>query len=243
MSGSLTEQLARWLREQVEQAGARGVVVGLSGGIDSAVVAGLGARALGPERVLGLILPCHSDPVDAEYARMVAEAFGIPCETVDLTPAYDALAARLTRAGEGTEVRKLALANLKPRLRMATLYFYAQLHGYLVAGTSNRSELYVGYFTKWGDSGADLLPIGGLVKEQVRAVARELGVPQPIIDRVPTAGLWPGQTDEGQMGVTYRDLDQHILGGPVDPGVAERIEAMHRASAHKRRLPPIGPTP
>lgn len=242
MTSSMTEQLVAWIREQVAAAGARGVVVGLSGGIDSAVVAGLAARALGAERVLGLIMPCHSDPIDTDYARMVAGAFGIPYETVDLTGPFDALMAQFSPAGEGTEARKLAAANVKPRLRMTTLYFHAQLNGYLVAGTGNRSELYVGYFTKWGDGGVDLLPIGGLVKEQVRELARELGVPQPVIDRPPTAGLWPGQTDEGQMGLSYRELDRHIRGGEVPADVARRIEAMHRGSEHKRRLPPVGPT-
>ena len=243
--------ITSWLREQLEKSGSQGFVVGISGGIDSAVVAGLCERAA-PGRVLGLIEPCHSLAQDIEDARAVAEHFGLHTITVDLTPVYDQLvqlcdAAAGQEAGAyldpGVEAQRLALANLKPRLRMLTNYYFANRRRYLVAGTGNRSELSVGYFTKYGDGGVDLLPLGNLVKAQVRAVARWLGVPQPIIDKPPSAGLWPGQTDEGEMGLTYADLDRFLLGGEVAPPVAQRIRRLMQASEHKRAPIPICPLP
>jgi NAD+ synthase len=132
------------------------------------------------------------------------------------------------------------IANIKPRLRMATLYFVANSLNYLVAGTGNRSELTIGYFTKYGDGGVDLLPIGHLLKSDVRSLARELGIPQSIIDKAPSAGLWIGQTDEEEMGFTYADLENYLTGGPdgVSPALAMRLERMIRATEHKRASPP-----
>ena len=134
----------------------------------------------------------------------------------------------------------MPLANVKPRMRMATLYFLANSLNYLVAGTGNRSELAIGYFTKYGDGGVDLLPVGHLLKSEVRALARELGVPASIIEKPPSAGLWPGQTDEVEMGFTYADLENYLTGGPetVAPALAMRIERLVRASEHKRTTPP-----
>jgi NAD+ synthase len=136
---------------------------------------------------------------------------------------------------------RLAQANIKPRLRMATLYYVANRLGYLVAGTGNRSEIAIGYYTKYGDGGVDLLPLGSLVKSEVRALARDLGVPAPIIEKAPSAGLWLGQTDEGEMGFTYDELDDYLRRGPesVAPAMAMRIERLTRASEHKRNLPPV----
>ena len=135
---------------------------------------------------------------------------------------------------------RVPLANMKPRLRMATLYFFANTLNYLVAGTGNRSEAAIGYFTKYGDGGVDLLPIGHLVKSEVRAVARELNVPSPIIERSPSAGLWMGQVDEEEMGFTYAELEHYLDEGPqgVSPALAMRIERLTRSSEHKRQLPP-----
>jgi len=238
MSPSIAEQIGQWMRERLREAGAEGFVVGLSGGVDSATVAGLARRAAG-ENVLGVLMPCHSQPQDTEYARMAAEAFDIKTVTVNLGPTYDALIAALP---EGSD---LARANLKPRLRMATLYYIANSRNYLVAGTGNKTELMVGYFTKYGDGGVDLLPLGDLYKWQVRELARQLGVPQPIVDRPPTAGLWPGQTDEGEMGITYTALDAILAalaaGREPDaaPGDVAKVRRMMAASAHKRALPPI----
>ena len=134
-------------------------------------------------------------------------------------------------------------ANVKPRLRMAALYFIANSLNYLVTGTGNRSELTLGYFTKYGDGGVDLLPIGGLLKSEVRALGRELGVPDHVIDKPPTAGLWMGQTDEAEMGFTYDTLEAYLKkGSSAVPGaVAGRIDLLRKISDHKRALPPVGP--
>ena len=238
-TGRLVDEIAAWLRAYAERARAGGYVLGLSGGIDSAVVAGLCRRAMG-DRVLAALLPCHSLPEDAAFAHQVAGAFHLETITIDLAPAYDALVAALPAT-----LPPLALANVKPRLRMTTLYALAQGRGYLVAGTGNKSEIAVGYFTKWGDSGSDVLPLGALYKSQVRALARELEVPQAVIDRVPTAGLWRGQTDEGEMGVTYDEIEAVLRAMEADktecvvPALLERVQGMVAASAHKRAMPPV----
>ncbi len=233
------ERLVTWLQEQVAAAGSRGTVVGLSGGIDSAVVAGLCKRAFG-DSVLGVIMPCHSSSQDAADAQVVADAFRIQSRTVALDEVYDQFLATL-RQGFQQEPTPLALANLKPRLRMITLYWHANSLGYLVVGTGNRSEATVGYFTKYGDGGVDLQPIANSVKSEVRELAEYLGVPQPIIDKAPSAGLWSGQTDETEMGFTYEVLDRYILTGEAEPAVAARVDEMNRRSEHKRQLPPAGP--
>lgn len=237
--GRLADEIVAWLRAYAEGARARGYVLGLSGGVDSAVVAGLCRRAMG-NQVLAAILPCHSLPEDTGFGRQVAEAFDLETITIDLSPTYDALVASLP-----PDLIPLALANVKPRLRMTTLYALAQSRGYLVAGTGNKSEIMVGYFTKWGDGGADLEPLGALYKSQVRALARELGVPQPVIDRAPTAGLWRGQTDEGEMGVTYDEIEAVLRAMESDkaecvlPDLLQRVQGMMAATAHKRAMPPV----
>lgn len=233
MSKLLADEIARWIARRVDEAHCGGVMVGLSGGIDSAVVAVLAQRALG-ESVLTLTMPCHSNPDDEQAALLVVEKFGLRTQRVDLTSIYDA---HLSLLPEGNP---LAKANLKPRLRMATLYYHANTHNYLVAGTGNKSELMVGYFTKWGDGGVDILPIGNLLKTQVREVARAIGIPQEIIDRPPSAGLWQGQTDESEMGMTYADLDRAIVAMEAsDDELANaqalgRLRQMHARSQHKR---------
>jgi NAD+ synthase len=238
---SLADAIVTWMKDYAERAGADGYVVGLSGGIDSAVTAALAVRAVGAEHVLGVLLPCHSQLEDAAFAQMVADALGLQPITIDLSAAYDALAASLP---EGSE---MARANVKPRLRMTTLYYLAQSRNCLVAGTGNCPEMMVGYFTKYGDGGVDIEPLGELYKREVRALARVLGVPEPVITRPPTAGLWPGQTDEGELGITYDELDAILaamaVGCEPDAPAATvvRVQRMIAASAHKRVLPPIFP--
>ena len=156
--------------------------------------------------------------------------------------AYYALPEQMRAAMPADPLRgRVPLANIKPRVRMSTLYYFANALNYLVAGTGNRSELSIGYFTKYGDGGCDLLPIGQLEKSEVRALARELNIPEAIIDRTPTAGLWIGQTDEEEMGFTYKDLERYLEEGPqaVSPALAMRIERLIRAGEHKRQLPPM----
>lgn len=231
------ERLTDWIRAQVADAGRVAAVVGLSGGIDSATVAALAKRALGDE-AYGVIMPCDSDPADAEDARHVAETIGMSYRSVDLGPVLQVLREQLALP---PNLPRLAVANLKPRLRMITLYAEAAAKNALVLGTGNRSELEIGYFTKYGDGGVDLLPIGGYLKHEVRALARELGVPARIIDRQPSAGLWEGQTDESEMGMTYQELDTYLATGDGSPVIAGLVETMRKASQHKRSLPPIFP--
>lgn len=230
--------ISNWIREQVQKAGAKGTVFGLSGGIDSAVVAALCKKAAA-ECTLGLIMPCHSLDEDIIHARLAAERFHLQTLTVDISPFFDNLKAILP---EGT---RLAYANLKPRLRMMILYYFANLNHYLVVGTGNKSEIQVGYFTKYGDSGVDLLPLGDFLKTEVIELARLLNVPRVIIDKPPSAGLWSGQTDELEMGVTYAELDNYLKGlearamPDLRPQTKEKIGAMIAASAHKRAPVPI----
>jgi NAD+ synthase len=245
------ERLAGWMRQRLQSAGAAGFVVGLSGGVDSAVVARL-AQLAAPGHVIAALLPCHSDPQDEEDAALVARQFALTTVRVDLAPAYDALIGTLQPVMANPDylrsqppldpVRgRVPLANIKPRLRMTTLYFLANTLNYLVAGTGNRSEIAIGYFTKWGDGGVDLLPLGRLTKKQVRAMAEELAAPREVIDRPPSAGLWAGQKDEEEIGVTYAELDRYLIEGPTGaaPALAMKVERLARASDHKRELPPM----
>ena len=238
----LAAHLTGWLRREVEAGGGKGAVLGLSGGLDSAVAGVLAKRAF-PDDALGVLMPCRSDPADADDAMLVADHFGLETATVDLSPVHDALVAALGAASPDLSANRLATANLKPRLRMTTLYAFANLHGYRVIGTGNLDELTIGYFTKYGDGGCDLLPLGGLTKGEVRELARELGVPARILEKPPSAGLWSGQTDEGEMGLSYAHLDAFLRGGEVPADVRARIEALRDASAHKRALPKVAPLP
>lgn len=232
----LADKVSGWIKEQIEGAGARGAVIGLSGGVDSSVVAVLCKRVTD---VLGLIMPIHSDPLDEEYASLLASKFDIQVRRVDLSLVYDALVKVLP------DPTGLPVANLKPRLRMATLYYFANKENRLVVGTGNKSEIMMGYFTKYGDGGVDILPLGGLLKRQVRELARELGIPPRIIAKPPSAGLWAGQTDEGELGITYDDLDQILTalesGGTVDFNgqLVDRVKCQIEETKHKRVPIPI----
>lgn len=235
----LVSALVNWLEQQLSESGCKGYVIGLSGGIDSAVVAVLCKKAC-PDGALGVIMPCFNDERDAQDAETVARLFEIPCLTVCLDETYRLFAETLSGKPFGElDHKQISLTNLKPRLRMTTLYFFANKYRSLVAGTSNRSELTVGYFTKYGDGGADVLPIGNLLKFQVREVAAYLGIPREIIDRRPSAGLWKGQNDEEELGFTYEELDAYLLTGEVSPGIREKIERLSVRNRHKLRMPPI----
>jgi NAD+ synthase len=234
----LSSKLVDWLKSKAGEAGAKGAVFGMSGGIDSAVVAVLCKQAF-RDSVLGLLLPCHSIAEDMEHARLVADKFGIPTETVNLNVVYDSFMSALPT--DTSPAKKLADSNLKPRMRMAALYSYANRLNYLVVGSGNRCELNIGYFTKYGDGGVDVLPLGNLVKGQVRDLARHLGIPQVIIDKPPSAGLWAGQTDEQEMGLTYDQLDTYFTTGKAPEAVKRKIEERMARSAHKRATPPIPP--
>ncbi len=233
-----TNRLVAWIKEQVSTAGCRGIVMGISGGLDSSVLAVLCKRAF-PQNIFGVIMPCYSHLQDKEHAEMLIEKFDIPTREVVLDSVYDSLLQALPALNPNPEIGRLSRANLKARLRMLTLYYAAGQLNYLVAGSSNRTEITIGYFTKYGDSGVDIMPLGGLVKEEVRELARFLGVPREIIDKPPSAGLWAGQTDEEEIGISYEILDRFILSGETNPEFRSKIEAMMAASEHKRSLPPI----
>lgn len=232
----LADRAEAWIKDLVSRTGARGGVVGMSGGVDSSALAAILRRTLGRSGVLGIIMPCHSIAADEEDARLVASALDIEVVRVDLTAAYDAYRAALSSCGE---ISPMASANIKPRLRMTTLYAAAQSRGYLVFGGSNRCEMTMGYFTKFGDSGVDALPLATLLKGEVFALARHLGVPSKIIDKAPSAGLWEGQTDEQEMGITYADLDRYLATGEGSDALREKVEGARAKSAHKRVMPPI----
>ena len=259
----MSEQLHPWLAFDVErvlrvttqftkatvgQAHAKGITLGLSGGLDSAVVAALGCQALGAEAVEVVFLPGTSTrDEDRQVARAVADHLGLAWHEVDVAPAVRAMAAAL-ELPDGS----VTSANLQPRLRMAALYARAAAQGSLVAGTSNKSELLTGYFTKHGVGGCDLLAIGDLYKTQVRALARKLALPEVVIERPPTAGLWPGQTDEAELGLAYDALDLVLAGferqaptariaevaGVADQEV-DRVRSMVARTWHKRNATPI----
>ena len=234
----LADRLVLWIREQVLNAGCRGVVVGMSGGIDSSVLAVLCYRAF-PQDMLGVLMPCHSNQEDGEHARAIANKFSIPTKVVVLDSVFDTLLGALPSDGTESNASQVAKVNLKVRLRMLTLYYFANQLRYMVAGASNRSELSVGYFTKYGDGGADILPLGNLVKGQVRELAHFLGIPQLIIDKPPSAGLWPGQTDEGEIGFSYEELDRYLVTGQASTELREEIESRIAANAHKHLPPPV----
>lgn len=250
MTSGRGESIVTWLRARLAGSGAHGFVVGLSGGVDSAVVAAL-CQMAAPTRTLGVLLPCYSHPQDEHDARLVADAFKMALARIDLGPVFDALTEALGPALKGMpthvqvpDIKQQAPdANVKPRLRMTSLYFFANSLNYLVAGTGNRSEITLGYFTKYGDGGVDVLPIGGLLKSEVRALAKDLDVPEPIIAKPATAGLWLGQTDEAEMGFSYDQLEQYLAGdvSALPAGIAERIERLQRVSGHKRSPPPVAP--
>ncbi len=228
-------QCEQWLSDQVNNAHAKGIVIGLSGGIDSSVLAALGREALGREGVLGVIMPCHSIPEDESDARLLAETLDVHFVRVDLSGVYDSLCSEVSG-----NLDSLTRSNIKARLRMVTLYAFAQSRNLLVCGTSNRSEYETGYFTKYGDSGVDLMPLAGFLKRDIREMAKLLNVPDRIITKAPSAGLYAGQTDESDMGFTYDVLDEYLASGKIsDPAAQQRIDVMRRRSEHKRKPIPI----
>lgn len=206
MNHKIVKKLILWIKQQVKQAQAKGVVFGLSGGVDSSVVAVLCKKAF-PKNHLALILPCFSSQQDLDDANLVVEKFKLNSQTVVLKDVYLKFCELL---GLDPKSKDLSVVNIKPRLRMVTLYHFANKLNYLVVGTGNKSELTMGYFTKYGDGGVDILPLGDLTKTEVRQLAKLLSIPERIINKVPSAGLWEGQTDESEMGITYEQLDKII---------------------------------
>ncbi len=242
-SEAVVQHLVGWLKTEVEKAGALGITVGVSGGVDSAVAAVIAQKAF-PDDIMALFLPCESDIVDRVHARILFERFNIRHRVIDLDNAYRLLATQFESylKLEGPEGRLLR-ANIKARLRMIALYFSAQARHYLVLGTSNRSEMSVGYATKHGDAGVDLQILGDLLKKEVFELANYLEIPEQIINKVPSGGLWMGQTDEAEMGISYQELDKYLESKEGSPELTEKIERMIKASEHKRRMPAIAIVP
>jgi len=241
MYKELSKKLEIWIYNKVRKAGARGCVVGISGGVDSAVVAALCKRAF-PETTLGIHMPCYSSVQDQQDAQLIANTLNIKFKVVPLEKAFDQMKELLVdkdNDNPDNPVSNLALSNIKPRLRMITLYYHAQINRYLVVGTGNKSELEIGYFTKYGDGGCDILPIGNLLKTHVWELAKELKIPEVIINKAPSAGLWPGQTDEGEMGFTYKDLDNVLSGGKASTEVTYAINRLRNINSHKTKIPAI----
>jgi NAD+ synthase len=198
-------KIIEFIKAGVENAGADGAVLGLSGGIDSAVTACLATAALGPEKVMVLLLPERgvTAPQDIEDARALSRVLHIRSREIDIAPILECYTEQLG----AKDVSRIAMGNLKARVRMTMLYWHANLLNLIVLGTGNKTEIMLGYSTKHGDAAADLLPLAGLYKRDVRALAERLSVPESIRTKEPTAGLWPGQTDEGEMGITYSEAD------------------------------------
>lgn len=221
-------RLVDWLEKSVKDAGCNGVVYGLSGGVDSAVIAALSKLSF-KDNSLAIMMPIHSNLKDEIDAKLVVDKFNLNCIKVDLSNTYDEMV-KVFESGSN----KMAYANIKPRLRMTTLYYYAQLKNYLVVGSSNRSEFLLGYFTKYGDSGSDIMPLVDFTKKEVYDLAKCLEIPDEIIKKPPSAGLFEGQTDEDEMGFSYQDLENYLNNKQIDYKVKEKIENMIKRSEHKR---------
>ena len=234
-----TKQRTAWIKTVLENSGAKGVVFGNSGGKDCALVGILCKIAVG--NVLSVMMPCGTKAnygTDQDHAKLLATAFDIENVVVELEPCKKALWQELSLI---TELSPAAASNINPRLRMATLYALGQSLGYLVAGTGNKSENYTGYFTKWGDGGYDFNPIIDLTATEVFEFLRYLDAPVEIINKPPSAGLFEGQTDEAEMGVSYAAIDKFIKTGEGNPEDIEKIGRMHSRTEHKRQPPKIYP--
>lgn len=247
---SVASRICEFIRRKVGQ---RRAVVGLSGGIDSAVAATLSARGLGREKVLALVMPdsAATPNEDVNDAIALAESLGIGYRTIDITKASETVTELASAGCERKD--KVAEGNVRARLRMTILYYVANSEGRIVIGSGDRSELMIGYFTKYGDGGVDLLPLGCLYKTQVRELAKHLGIPQRIIMKESSPRLWKGQTAESELGISYEEIDMILYRlcdlkmrkeevvedlGPNYAAKVERVARMVRESAHKRRAPP-----
>lgn len=232
-----TENAIQWIRSYVKRAGANGIVIGNSGGKDSATVLAMASKAIGKEKVIAVAMPCFSKSSDLEDAKLVADTFGVKCLTVDLTNSYQQLEDEINLQ-LAQKISKEASINMKPRLRMTTLYGIAQTLGYLVIGTGNLCESMVGYTTKWGDNSSDFNPIGNFTVEEVLEIGKMLGVPKKILKKAPSDGL--GElTDEEKMGITYCQIAEMIEQGDTEEQwVKQEIIKRYQNSKHKRTAVP-----
>lgn len=225
-------EIEKFIKDYLESNGMDKIVLGLSGGVDSSLVAALTKRAVGKDRLVCIMMPIDSHPSDLNDAIKVAKALDLNYYVLDGSEAFHT--SKKVFDDQGIELDRSTLSNLKVRIRMTYLYAYAQKCRGLVIGTDNMDERYTGYFTKYGDGAADLLPIVYLTKAEVVEAAKLLGVPVELAERTPSAGLFEGQTDEGEMGVKYADLDAYLLGKEIPDEAKAKIERLHRISEHKR---------
>lgn len=239
-----TEEIINFIRNYYSVYNLGGVVIGISGGKDSAVVAALFTKALGAENVLGVTMPCHSKDSDKEDAKLISDYYGFKLIDMDLTSTFDSFKEEVNKLGNFTNDNLVnSDINLKPRLRMATLYYTAALYSslkkktYIVAGTSNKNELYVGYFTKGGDSVHDISVLADFTVREVIQIGEYLQVPEKVLYKTPNDGL-SDQSDEDKLGVSYDDIEKYMDDDKsVDPEPREKIKKLHLASEHKFRIP------
>ena len=225
--------ICEFLRNYLEESHQEGYVLGVSGGVDSSVVAAILKRAVGKERMHCILMPINSIPADLEDGLKLVKQLDVNYSIIDGSDSFNEIMKEFDKLG--IELDRSTKGNYKARMRMSILYAYAQKHRYLVTGTDNMDESYIGYFTKYGDGGVDVLPIVHLTKGEVREIGRMLGVEKALIERKPSAGLYEGQTDEGELGFSYDECDDFLLGKPVREEAKERIERWHRITEHKRR--------
>lgn len=233
-------EIVLWLQNYLKSTGQKGYVLGLSGGIDSSVVAALLMRSC-PQQCLGVIMPAGNLEQDKEHGILAANSCKMPYIEIDLTHSreglYRGIAKELAAQGLATADEKIVKGNIGARLRMTTLYGVGNALNYLVVGTDNLAESYTGYFTKYGDGGVDILPISHLTKGEVFAMGTYLGVPDAIINKPPSAGFFHEQTDEAEMGVDYDTIDRFLMGEEISEDKKVLIEKLHRISEHKRHMP------
>lgn len=233
------QKIVEWLKEQGRAAGAKGMLVGVSGGIDSAVVAHLIKMAY-PDNSMGVIMPIHSSPEQLVDAEELIQSCGITRLYVDLSDINSQLLNEINSSmGElfNPDQERISDANMRARLRMTTLYTIANNLNYMVIGTDNAAEIYTGYFTKYGDGGVDLMPIAHLLKSEVYAWAEYLNVPSNIRSKAPSADLWEGQTDEQEMGTSYAHIDGYLAGKIIPDKDLTTILNLHKKTEHKRNIP------
>ena len=230
------DELIRFIRDTVEKTGSKGVVIGLSGGLDSAVVTKLCVDALGADKVLNIFMPSRVT-VSEDYVitKDLSKLWGTEYRIMDVQPAVDSLQSVLLSQEEAP----LDRGNISARCRMIVLYNQARKRHYLVMGTSNQSELMMGYFTKYGDGGCDFNPIADLTANEVFDFLRYLGAPEHVVTKAPSAGLFEGQTDEKEMGVTYREIDAYLAGEKVSAEAEAIINRYHKSSLHKMTMPRV----
>jgi NAD+ synthase len=245
----ISREITKFISESVRKSNLKGAIIAVSGGIDSALTLSFAAKALGPERIRAVTMPERdiTPTSDITDVMRITDLYDVTCDVVEITPTLEALSDVLPLYDRSNT---LATGNIRPRVRMIVSYHYANVLNMMVMGSSNKTELMTGYFTKHGDGGVDLMPLGDLYKYQVRQLAGYMGVPQDIIDKTPTAGLWPGQTDEGELGASYDSIDMILWGHEngisaqkiaseidVDLGLVKRIIRRVERNEHKRRFP------